>query len=114
VSITSEVLGAALNWLIKRNIYERGGRKNWPGDAEPHGMAGPYRLLATERAIASGSLLLAVWSEWAIRTSSCPKLAASCPCLSGRALGKCHRELADLVASAIYFAGWEANLNGNR
>lgn len=62
VKLTSgEVLGAALNWLVKRGIFERSGRKNWPGEAEPHGWARPYAELARERAAQVPGLFLSVW-----------------------------------------------------
>jgi SEC-C motif len=112
--LISEVLGAAWNWMVKRNIFERNGQRGWPGTAEEHGYAGPYRTLAVERAAASREIFLEVWVEWAISTRSYPRLGETCPCLSGRKLGKCHSDLAELVAGAIYYTIQEAHLNGRR
>ena len=112
--LISEVLGAAWNWMLKRNIFERNGQRDWPGETEEHGYAGPYRTLAFERAAASRAIFLEVWVEWAISTGSRPRLGEACPCLSGRSLGECHGDLAKLVAGAIYYSLQEARLNGRR
>jgi hypothetical protein len=112
--LISELLGAAWNWMLKRNIFERNGQREWPGETEEHGYAGPYRTLALERAAASREIFLEVWVEWAISTGNRPRLEEACPCLSGRSLGKCHNDLAELVAGAIYYYLQEARLNGCR
>jgi hypothetical protein len=109
--LTGEVLGASLNWVAKRNIFERTGK--WPGDEE-HGFAGPYRRLAVECAAESGNLVLQVWTDWTLRSGICPNLGASCPCLSGRKLAECHRRLGDLICKAVFHAIREGSSNGRR
>lgn len=100
--LSREVLGAAWNWMVKRNIYERDQSKGWPGEAEAHGYAVPYRQLVLEELIAANQPFLNIWAEWAIRTRSPARLHGPCLCLSGRSLGRCHKKIAELVNAAIY------------
>lgn len=112
LTLGSEALGAALNWIVKRNIFERSGGKNWPGEAERHGYARPYRQLAMERAAVFPGTFLQVWVHWALDAGCIPQLNAPCLCLSGRSLGTCHGELAYLVERAIYYTILEGSGNG--
>jgi hypothetical protein len=107
--LIAEVLGAALNWVIKRNIFERNGRTLWPGAAEEHGLAKPYRQLVLDVAAQSRSIFTLLWVEWALRTRQFPKLDAPCPCISGRRLSACHEELAHALQRAVYFTVQEGN-----
>jgi hypothetical protein len=100
--VTIEVLGAAWNWMVKRNIFQR--HPLWPDTAERHGFSEPYKELALEQAEESKSGFLPVWAEWAIANRRLPRLNGQCPCLSGRALGKCHPKMAYLVERAIHAA----------
>lgn len=109
-----EVLGAAWSWMIKRNIFERNKSKGWPGEAEPHGWAAPYRQLVLEELIAARHTFLDIWAEWAMRTFSPARLQGPCPCLSGRTLNGCHRRIAELVDAAIYHTMREARIYGPR
>jgi hypothetical protein len=111
-ALADEVLGAALNWMIKRNIFERNER-HWPGEAEPHGYAEPYKRLALERA-AQGKGFMLPWVEFALATGNQSRGGAPCPCLSGAPLGACHPELARLVDMAIICSRLENSSNGRR
>lgn len=113
LTLGSEVLGSAMNWMVKRNIFERSGGKNWPGDVEHHGYARPYRQLAMERAAAFPRTFLPVWVEWAVNAGAYPRVDGMCPCLSGRTLGNCHNELAHLVERAVYYSILEASRRGH-
>jgi hypothetical protein len=92
-NLTLEVLGAALNWMVKRNIFERSNPKRWPEEAEPHGWGPAYKALLIEQA-RNGDGLLEAWIDWAITVGARPNWTGECPCLSGRAIRSCHRELA--------------------
>jgi hypothetical protein len=111
-SLSREVIGAAWNWMVKRNVYERDKTKGWPGDAEAHGYAEPYGQLVLEQLIAANDSFLDVWAEWAIRARSPVQPHGPCPCLSGRSLTKCHTRIAELVNAAIYHSIREDPLNG--
>jgi hypothetical protein len=102
--LSREVLGAAWNWMVKRNIYERDKIKGWPGEAEEHGYAAPYRQLVLEELIAENQPFLNIWAEWAIRTHSRARMNGPCLCLSERRLGQCHKKIAELVNAAIYYS----------
>jgi hypothetical protein len=106
--LIAEVLGAALNWVIKRNIFERNGRTLWPGDTEEHGLARPSRRLALDIAEQTHNIFILLWVDWALRTSQFSKLDAPCPCISGRQLSECHGELARALQFAIYYTLQEA------
>jgi hypothetical protein len=109
-----EVLGAALSWMVKRNIFERNKSEGWPGEAEPHGWAAPYRQLVVEELIAGNHIFLSIWAEWAMRTSNPARPHGPCPCLSGRTLNRCHKRIAELVDAAIYHTVREAGIYGRR
>ena len=53
--LTEEVLGAALVWFSKRLIFEKNGRKDWPGPAERHGVLASIDL-QVEKAGLAGNL----------------------------------------------------------
>jgi len=106
-TITYEVLGASLNWLVKRNIFERTGE--WPGATEDHGWARPYCRLAIEHAASARNSFLQFWVEWSIRSRTLPRPDAMCPCLSGRKLRICHGRLGELIRKAIFYAMHEEN-----
>jgi hypothetical protein len=113
-ALCREVLGAAWNWMVKRNIYERDKSKGWPGEAEAHGYALPYRQLLLEELIAENHPFLNIWAEWATRTGSPARLQGPCLCLSGRSLGQCHKRIAELVDAAIYHSIREGLAHGRR
>jgi hypothetical protein len=98
-TLGEEVLGAALSWLIKRNIFERTGE--WPGDAEEHGLARPLAKLAREIARETGIYFLEVWAEFCITHAVVPKWDGVCPCLSGKRVNHCHDHLARMIEMAV-------------
>ena len=100
--VTAEVLQASLNWLIKRNIFERTGQ--WPGEAEEHGFARPLRTLVFERAVATGNGYLTFWVDVALEFNLLPRIDAACPCQSGKSVRNCHSELGLLLGTAILAA----------
>jgi hypothetical protein len=95
-----EVLGAAFNWMIKRNIFERTGA--WPGETEEHGQVKPFIVLVREQACKSGNRYLTMWVDVALEFKLLPQLSAACPCQSGRQLESCHVDLGLLLARAIF------------
>jgi hypothetical protein len=101
LTLGPEVVGAALLWMVKRNIYERGGRRRWPDEAEPHGVGPAAAELAIEHARESGSVFVEEWVKYALASAMPPRLSAPCPCLSGKSVANCHFELAQLIARAI-------------
>lgn len=93
-----QVLGAALHWMIKRNMFERTGQ--WAGEEE-HGWVKPLAALARERARETGNAYVAMWIEVALEFKLLPRLREHCPCQSGRELGKCHSGLALILAAVV-------------
>jgi hypothetical protein len=106
-----EILGASLNWMIKRNLYEASSPKVWPEEHEPHGHARPWAKLARDRAVAYGNYLLEFWVDCALKGLHLPSKNESCCCGSGKPLSRCHLSLAALLQSAIHHAKREG-LNG--
>ena len=100
-NLTSDVLAAAWNWMVKRHIFERGSPgKKWPEDAEPR-LVTAFEALVLERAAETGYIFLQVWVELALAHLVPPRLDGPCPCLSRRTVRRCHLELAELLAMAV-------------
>jgi hypothetical protein len=94
-ALTEEVLGAALVWFNKRLIFERNGRRDWPGPAEAHGAQAQVNFMLEE----AGLLRNASASVWANELYQRALLDhhfvpfdpySLCPCLSGKKMKFCH------------------------
>jgi hypothetical protein len=107
-----EVLGASLIWLDKRFIFER--TKVWPGEAEEHGWARPFRKLLIEEANRSEDDCIKAWTDWIVAGLAAPRYDAGCPCCSGRMFCHCHRRLAMLTCQFIFWRQQEQELNDQR
>lgn len=95
--LIEEVLGASLVWLNKRLIFERNGRKDWPGPAEKHGVLANIDL-QIERAGLTANLRVVNWLNRLCDDARTGKrilpLDPYEPCLCGSAkkLKFCHGE----------------------
>jgi hypothetical protein len=107
-----EVMGASLIWLDKRFIFER--TKVWPGEAEEHGWARPFRKLLIEEANRSKNDCLKAWTDWIVAGFAVPRYDAGCPCCSGRMFCHCHRRLAMLTCQFVFWRQQEQELNDQR
>ena len=93
--LTEEVLGATLIWLDKRLIYDRTGRKKWPGMDERHGALGRIDAIL-ERSGLGKNAGAVQWAnelyESAVRNGRyCSvDVYSACPCKSGKKLKFCH------------------------
>ena len=96
--LTEEVLGAALVWFDKRLIFERNGRKNWPGPAEAHGSQAQVNLILEEAGLLDNARVLAWANELHRRALLDHHFVpfdpySLCPCSSGKKIKFCHREI---------------------
>jgi|SRR6185437_3829173 len=99
-NLSEQVLGASLIWFHKRSIFERSGRKNWPGPAELHGLL-PRVVLVLERTGLFRNAFFMEWVSWLLQSRVTPNLAHLCPCNSGKSLSRCHTEAAQQIYAAI-------------
>lgn len=92
-TLTAEVLGAALVWFRKREIYNKNG--DWPGQAERHGLYADIDLLV-ERGIITDEQTMTDWLMRHATTPSgqltSPDRYAQCPCGSGKRVRFCHKD----------------------
>lgn len=95
--LTEEVLGAALVWFDKRLIFERNGRKKWPGIAEAHGSQAELNLILERGGLLENPTAIA-WANELHRTALLNHrfvpldIYALCPCSSGKKTKFCHGE----------------------
>jgi hypothetical protein len=107
-----EVMGASLIWLDKRFIFER--TKIWPGEAEEHGWARPFRKLLIEEANRSKNDCVKAWTDWIIAGLAVPRYDTGCPCCSGGMFCRCHQRLAMLTCQFVFWRQQEQELNDQR
>ncbi len=96
-TLTEEVLGATLLWFDKRLIFERRGRKKWPGPQEVHGFRAKVNfaleqsgLLGNEKAVEWANRLYNQVCETHRYIAIDPY--SPCPCGSGKKHRFCHGE----------------------
>jgi len=96
-ALTEEVLGASLLWFDKRLIFERSGRKKWPGPQEVHGFRAKVIFVLEQSGLLGNEQAL----QWANRLydQACESHRyipmdpySPCPCGSGKRHRFCHGE----------------------
>lgn len=99
--LSREVLGASLIWFHKRCIFERNGRKKWPGITEPHGWAAAHIVLLLDQSGLLRNAFFLEWVVWVMKSHESPRPAGLCPCNSGRIFIQCHLSVARRIYDAI-------------
>jgi len=95
--LTQEVLGATLVWFDKRLIFERNGRKKWPGPAEAHGSQGQLNFILERGGLLDNANAVLWANELHQRALLDHRFVPFdvydlCPCSSGKKTKFCHGE----------------------
>jgi len=100
--LVEEILGATLVWFNKRLIFEKNGRKDWPGPAERHGVLARIDLQIEKAGLTDNSKVVN-WTnqlcDAALKGKGLYPLDPyePCPCGSAKKLKFCHGEHLQLI-----------------
>jgi hypothetical protein len=99
--VSAEVLGASLNWMVKRELFDKNPALGWPEEAEPHHKGLAFAKLAWDLASESGIGLLKVWVVSAVELNAEPRFDRRCPCGGTKLLKDCHSRIGNYIGAAI-------------